>query len=104
MEFLENLTKLLDERHDTRTNLARNIGISESAIRQWYQGRLPTIDKVIKISQYFSIDINELLGTTPLNNINYLYSKLTPKDKEIVDNILSRYETQEQESSTSMIG
>ena len=61
-KFVENLTKKLKEKGITKTKLAREIEIPESTIRMWEKGSEPTVDKVIKISEYFTIPIAELLG------------------------------------------
>ena len=103
MNFIENLDRILKEKNETKTSLARAIGVGESTIRGWYSGKIPTVDKVIHISQYWAIDINKLLGIENESEIEKIYNKLEPKDKDIVDNIFSRYKEQEQKSSTTMI-
>lgn len=60
--FIENLNKLLKQNGITKTELSRQIGITEGSIRSWEKGTEPTVDKVIKISEYFTIPIAELLG------------------------------------------
>lgn len=60
--FIENLNNLLKQNGITKTELSRKIGISEGSIRSWERGTEPTVDKVIKISEYFTISIAELLG------------------------------------------
>lgn len=60
--FIENLNNLLKQNGITKTELSRKIGISEGSIRSWERGTEPTVDKVIKISEYFTIPIAELLG------------------------------------------
>lgn len=60
--FIENLNKLLKQNGITKTELSRQIGITEGSIRSWERGTEPTVDKVIKISEYFTIPIAELLG------------------------------------------
>ena len=104
MKFIENLDRLLKEKKETKTSLARAIGVGESTIRGWYSGKQPTIDKVINISHYWAIDINELLGIENTNKIEMKYKKLSADDKATVDFIFSKYEHQEQKSSTSKIG
>lgn len=60
--FIQNLNNLLKQKGITKTELSRKIGISEGSIRSWERGTEPTVDKVIKISEYFTIPIAELLG------------------------------------------
>lgn len=61
-KFVENLNHLIKEKGLNRSKLGQKIGISESTMRSWDKGCEPTVDKVIKISQYFAIPIAELLG------------------------------------------
>lgn len=105
MNFTDNLDKLIAATNITKTELARNIGVSEGTIRQWYNGKQPSLDKVIKISEYFTISIDELVGLKKQNDIEYIYSILDTKDKEIIDLIFDRYRnTSTLKSSTTMIG
>ena len=98
MDFLTNLDNLIKDNKITRTELARNIGISEGTIRQWYNGKLPTLDKIIKLSEYFSISIDELVGCKKYNDIEYIYSTLDTRDKEIVDLIFDKYKNTKKSS------
>lgn len=61
-KFIQNLNYLLEQKGISRNKLSKEVGIGESTIRSWYKGTIPTIDKVIKLSQYFAIPLNELLG------------------------------------------
>ncbi len=78
MDFIKNLENLIKEKGITRTKLAKDIGISEGTIRSWLEGKMPSIDKVIKISQYFTVDINMLLGIERQD--------LTTNEKELLKN------------------
>ena len=104
MNFIENLDRLLKEKKETKTSLAKAIGVGESTIRGWYSGKQPTVDKVVNISRYWAIDINDLLGLESLNKIDSKYKKLSVDDKATVDFIFSKYEHQEQKSLDSKIG
>lgn len=106
MNFLETLDFLIRKHNITKTELARQIEISEGTIRQWYNGKMPTIDKIIKLSKYFNISIDELVGIDNItkNDIQHIYNKLTPEDKAIVDNIFNRYRNNGNLSSISKIG
>lgn len=108
MNFVEKLDNLLKERHITKTELSRQINVSEGTIRQWYNGKMPTLDKVIKISQYFTISIDELVGNQNFqnDNISLIYKMLQPEDKQIVDIIFNKYKNNENNtlSLTSKIG
>lgn len=77
MEFIENLKTLLIDKKISKNKLAKEIGISEGTIRSWETGKFPTIDKLIKISQYFSISTDELLGLTK--------EEYTSEEQKIID-------------------
>lgn len=63
MIFKENLTNLMSESDINNKTLANIVGVSEEAVRKWRNGlAVPGIDKAIKIAEYFSISIDELLG------------------------------------------
>lgn len=106
MTFTEQLDILIKMHKITRTELARQINVSEGTVRSWYQGKQPTLDKLLKISNYFSISIDKLVGNVSTNEIEELYNKLNETDKQIVDLILNKYRDNKPElkSSTSMIG
>ena len=56
--------KLLRKQHElTQHEFAQKINVSGSAVAMWERGqREPDIDMLIKLANYFNIDINYLLG------------------------------------------
>lgn len=63
MIFQENLTFLMKESDVSNKALANEVGVSEEAVRKWRNGMaIPGIDKALKIAEYFSVPIDELLG------------------------------------------
>ena len=61
--FAKNLKKLLSDRGEKHRPLADYMGYSEKMISNLVTGRTPpSIDKVVKIANYFDISIDELLG------------------------------------------
>lgn len=75
--FLERFDNLLKNKKISRNKLAKDLNISESTIRSWYNGSVPALDKVYKISQYFAIPIDFLVG----NEIE-IY---TDEEKQIIE-------------------
>jgi len=114
MYFLENLTKLLEENNETKTSLSKKIDVTEAAIRAWYKGKMPSIDKVIKIANYFSISIDELLLNKKLDLTEnekemIKYFKMLPEREQIkfiarIEDTAEKYAEHEPLSSTSKIG
>lgn len=113
MDFLENLSNLIEKKGETKTSLARNIGISESTIRAWYKGKQPTIDKLLNISEYFAISTDELLGITKYSlsdnekELLLYFNKLSEREQikciARVEDLAEKF-TQEEESSATKIG
>ena len=63
MLFPENLTNLMEEHDISNSALGEIVGVSREAIRQWKSGKIaPTIDKAIKLADYFGVSVDELLG------------------------------------------
>jgi transcriptional regulator with XRE-family HTH domain len=111
MEFIDKLHELLEDNRISKNRLAKEIGISEGTIRSWENGKYPTIEKLIKISQYFSISTDELLCI----NEDYSelekqlisgYNKASERDKNIINQILGIKEQNHigRKSSDSKIG
>lgn len=74
--FLKNLDSLLEINNISRNKLANELDIAEGTIRSWYKGTIPKLDIVIKISQYFTIPIDYLVG----NDIEMF----TKEEKQII--------------------
>ena len=89
-KFIKNLNYLLEQKGISRNKLSKEVGIGESTIRSWYKGTIPTIDKVIKLSQYFAIPINELLG---------IENEYTEDEK----NLIKYYRTLDKSSQNAML-
>ena len=83
--FLSKLEELLKINNLSRTKFANEIGITEASIRSWYKGTIPKMDVIIKISKYFSISVDNLIGTE---------QKYTEEEQQIID----RYRQLDKES------
>lgn len=90
MEFSEKLNILIKDSGKNRTLIAREMGISEANIRSWIKGSSPNIEMLKKLSKYFSITIDELLG----NDITF-----TEDEK----NLIKYYRTLDKNSQNAML-
>ncbi len=64
MEFNEKLQELRKERHLTQEELAEALFVSRTAVSKWESGRgYPSLDSLKEISRYFSVSIDELIGS-----------------------------------------
>ena len=61
--FLDNLSKIIEERNESFYSLAKNTMISQSAFSSWKNRNVtPTIDKVAAICEYLNVSADKLLG------------------------------------------
>ena len=67
--FADIFSKLLEERNITAYKLAKDLAISNSRISEWKrQIVLPSADMLTKLSQYFDVSVDYLLGLDPIPN------------------------------------
>lgn len=73
MEFGNRLKKLRTEHHLTQLELSEILGTSKSNISKYEAGSVePNLETLVKISKYFSISIDYLIGDNSINDIlNY---------------------------------
>ena len=61
--FCDRLKELRIEKKLSRTQLASELGFSETAIRRWEnEQRIPNIEEVVKIAEFFKTTTDFLLG------------------------------------------
>lgn len=63
--FYEIVNNLCKERKTTITRMAEEIGLSNAAPTSWRKGAVPKLSTVKKISEYFGVSVEYLLGTEP---------------------------------------
>lgn len=62
-KIAERLTSLLNKEKITANKLAKDLGVSNSVVYYWVQGKTtPNADYIIEISDYFNICADYLLG------------------------------------------
>ncbi|MDF2880144.1 MAG: helix-turn-helix family protein [Clostridiaceae bacterium] len=75
VRLVENITQLCETRNLTFAELERNVGLSNNSIRRWVSN-CPSIDKLVKVADYFNISLDCLVG----RNINLDVEMLEYKD------------------------
>ena len=60
--FYEIVNNLCKERKTTITRMAEDIGLSNAAPTSWRKGSVPKLSTLEKISQYFNVSTDYLLG------------------------------------------
>lgn len=84
MEFNEKLRELRKSRSMTQEELAQVLFVSRTAISKWESGRgYPNLDSLKGISRYFSVSIDELIGSEEL------ITAAKDEEKESLDHYLS---------------
>ena len=59
----ERIKELLETYHLTQYSLAKQIGISSSAICNWLNGKKePSIESLWKLADYFDVSVDFLIG------------------------------------------
>ena len=60
--FYDRYKKLLEERKVSHYKLCKDLKININNLRTWRRGLLPTFSNLIKISEYLSVSIDDLIG------------------------------------------
>ena len=63
--FYDIVNNLCKERKTTITRMAEEIGLSNAAPTSWRKGSIPKLSTVKKISEYFNVSVEFLLGSEP---------------------------------------
>lgn len=77
METENRIKKLRVSRGITQRELAKQIGVTQPALSNYESGRTPNIDVAQKISNFFNVSIDYLIGES---NIKKPYSKWSKAD------------------------
>lgn len=99
--FQTRLKQLMESRGLNNKALADEVNITTAALSRYQTGhRTPDLKYVVKLSEYFGVSIDWLLGvnderyeTLPqeIQDIAYLYSLATPDDRRVVHAVLDKY-------------
>lgn len=62
MTFAQNLERLMTEKHITKYRLAKELGVHQTTIKNWVEGKTePKFDMIDKIAKVLNISPNDLL-------------------------------------------
>jgi len=82
--FSENLKYLRRQSNLTGSELAVKLNISQSALSNWENGRhYPHLEDVIKISEFFDVSVDDLLG---MDKKNFKHEIISYNNKVLKDN------------------
>ena len=72
------IKELREEKGLTQDELAKKIPISRQAISKWERGlAIPDAQTLLKLSEFFSVSVNEILSGEKKNKYNSLYSNFS---------------------------
>lgn len=74
MNFLKNLTHLMEINNMSRNDLAKAVGIAPSTVNSWYNRGYENISlkTLLKLSRFFNITIDELVDGSIADNYKEL--------------------------------
>lgn len=63
--MIEKILRLLKETNKSENSLEKEIGLAQGSIKNWRNAKSkPSTDAIVKISQYFNVSTDYLLGKT----------------------------------------
>lgn len=99
--FRTNLRRLIDVRGFTVKSFAAEVDITSATLSRYLSGdRTPDLPYVVRLSQYFNVSIDWLLGLSgemfdvmpkELQEVAKRYSVATLDDRNVVQAVLSKY-------------
>ncbi len=109
--FANNLRQLVNLSGKTTTEVAKELHMSFPSLSRYMNGlRVPDINYLIRIADYFDVSVDWLVGRKdkadkPFLNpelvvLTDLYQKATPEDRSVIQLILKKYRTEEPEYET----
>ena len=103
--FKSNLRTLMSSRGLTNQTFSSEIGIPAPTISRYLTGdRTPDLAYVVKISKFFDVSIDWLLGCNgdqfdgmppEIQDVAHRYSLASPDDRRVVQAVLQKYGTKE---------
>ena len=76
MEFIDKMTEIMRKKGISAYKLCNDTKMSESSVRNWKKGSLPTIDKLKTLALYLNVSSDELLGIEKENELPQDETKL----------------------------
>lgn len=62
-EFIERIKDLMNEERISQAELARSVGISQSAVCNWLNGKKePSIDSLWRLADFFDVSVDYIIG------------------------------------------
>lgn len=91
----DRIKELCNRRGITISKLESDLGFGNSSIKKWERTSSPSVDKVIKVANYFDVSCDYLLGRSDIEgsavdiiedtevvNLKRAIQKMTPEEKD----------------------
>ena len=110
MNFFEIYSELCASKGESANTVAKKLSIASGTVSEWKSGRVPRNTTLKKISQYFEVSVDYLLGKTdqkenPSDNSDLdeakmremcaVYSTLSPERQRQLDDYLAFLKSQQ---------
>lgn len=100
--FKDNLKHLIESRGMSAKGLGEEINSTAATISRYLTGdRTPDLPYAIRISKYFDVSLDWLLGISgdryevlpkDVQDVVFLYQLATPEDRKVIQTLLSKYQ------------
>lgn len=86
MNFLNNLSELMEKNNINKKELAKTLNISPSTITMWYSRGCDnvSITTLIKLSNYFGLSMEELVNGTPKKTKTIIFTENEHTKQELM--------------------
>ena len=77
--YWESFLSLCNKRGTTPTEVVRSLNIAVGSVTKWKNGSVPSQKNLVRIAEYFKVDVGELMGystTVP---------EYSPEEKELLE-------------------
>lgn len=65
MLLSDNINRLMTDNDISNNQLGKELGLSTETIRNWRYGiKVPTVEKLLKLAEYFNVSLDSLMGKT----------------------------------------
>lgn len=64
----QRIKQLCSEKGITINKLENDLGVGVSSIQKWKVSKSPSVDKVVKVADYFDVSVDYLLGITEIRS------------------------------------
>lgn len=99
--FSQRISALIESRGKTPTGVAHDLGITPATLTRYITGiRYPDIRYIVKLSQYFNVSMEWILGLSDerydqygedISELVKLYSLASDDDRSVVKAVLAKY-------------